>query len=468
MDITEKYIENYPAANHGLKIAVFYPNSYYLGMSNLGYQGLYHLLKKTGFWVNRFFYDPDKEKVVSPEDKFQFNDADIIFISQSYENDLINIIKAFSTKGIEHYADKRKSPKVIIGGAFPTMNQRVFKNLADYVLTGELELYEKQILSYCEDFPNSNLESLESRVDNKLNQPQYTRILSPNTGFSDTFLIEITRGCRFKCSFCTVPDLFGNLRSFTKEDLFLLIDKGLEHTKKIGLVSALTTDHPDLMDIINYINNRGAEAGFSSLRIEQIDYDFLKLIKENHQNILTIAPEVASAKLKKKIKKNIKEEKLYSLIENTHILKFKKIKLYFIIGFEEEDQTDLDAIIAMIKNIRKISLSFAKENKFMPEIILSINQFIPKALSPLSNEPFIDAKIINKKIQFLKKHLMPIGNISIRTDNTVENYLQWRISQGDETLLNQLIELISNQQVNSQKDLFKVLKKMKSLTESIQ
>ncbi|HEO65404.1 MAG TPA: radical SAM protein [Spirochaetes bacterium] len=370
---------------------------------------------------------------------------------------------------IDPRVDKRLSPFIGVGGAFPTMNPHLFIDTADLVFSGEYESYIDELLLFCSNIsPDAQGSKGFSWADadrmmgpfishkgkikgdtgtpspDTLKDPNYSHRITPHTTFSNTFLIEITRGCRFRCRFCTVPSLYGNLRSFTKESLFKAFDLGLSKTKQIGFVSALTTQHPDLKELIHYVNEREGKVSFSSLRIEEIDDEFLELIKANGQNILTIAPEVASQELKKKVRKSIKIARIFDLVDRSLTLRFKKFKFYFMIGFEEEEEKDLDAIIDLISHVREIALKRAKETRYMPEIILSINQFIPKLKTPLHGDPFIDQKIIKRKMAYLGKRLLPLGNIKINGDDYRENYIQWRLSHGDAELAKRIIDWVGD------------------------
>ncbi len=470
-DYQEIFIDPINYSKHGTRIAVLYPNTYYLGMSNLGFQGIfYHLLQSNIFRVSRFFYEPQNPyKTSSPENHFSLKQASIIFISLSFETDYINLIDILLVNGIEPQKIKRSYPLIGIGGAFPTMNPSFFSGIADLVFLGEYEDYLDKIIDFCSGIHQNKIQDNlilkqkaldifsnhiydKSTIDNanskmaypSLNQPSYTHILTNNTSFSNTFLIEITRGCTFRCRFCTVPTLYGKLRSFDMDKLLPVIDKGLLKTNKIGLVSALTTEYPELAYLVRYINNHGGLVTFSSLRLEQINDELLELIHINKQNILTIAPEVASQKLKRKIRKPIRIEKIFSLLHRAIPMGFKKIKFYFMIGFPEEDQQDLDDIISLMREVKFVLNTYAPQLKYMPELILSINQFIPKSMIPLSEEPFMDKKSFLDRLNYLKKQLILLGNIKINTDDYTENYLQWRISQGTDELALEMIPLIQN------------------------
>ncbi len=483
MDQIEELNVDIPQLKRGnIKIAILYPNEYYLGMSNLGLQGLYYqFIQSNEFHVNRFFYSSTSlHQVYSPENHFSLNQANIILVSQSFEVDFIHLVEILHEHNIEALTENRDWPFIGAGGAFPSLNPDFFLSVADIVFKGEFESYIEELKNFCVylarcqankdyllaeadklfgDFIVHSLSKQHNEVVTfpALTQPNYSHILTPHTSFANTFLLEITRGCRFNCHYCVVRGLYGKLRCFAKEDLLSMIDLGLSRTKKIGLISTLTTEHPDLKELVRYISDQGGEVGFSSLRLDQIDDELLDLIKTSNQSILTIAPEVASEKLQKKIRKQIKLEKIYDLFDRGLRLKFRKFKLYFMIGFVEEDEDDLKQMIALIKNLRAIALKHAKQLKFMPEIILSVNQFVPKPCSKLKSEPFLEQKVIEKKLKYLKKNLLPLGNISIKTDSYIDAYLQWRFGLADKKEAVKIIDFL--QEGRSKKALWHHIKR---------
>ena len=476
--VKETFVDDLVIENGRWKVGIIYPNTYYLGMSNLGFQGIYyHFVKGRDFHVNRYFYDIEEEKrVYSPEGEFGLSQAKVILVSQSYENDFFLLAEMLGLNGIEPLSEFRDGPLVLVGGAFSNSNPKFFLSLADVVFKGEYENYIQELIGICgEDFKGKAgfMDLAVGLIGDKymeyegkkeggggcsvggegkffvvkdsplfwkgLEVPNYTHILTEETSFSNNFLVEITRGCRFRCRFCNVPGLYGNLRVFKKEGLFEVFDLGLRRTNRIGLVSALTTQYPDLKELIYYVNERGGKVSFSSLRVEQVDDELIQLIRDNGQKILTIAPEAGSEKIKRKIKKSIKKDRVYGLVERAIELGFKKLKFYFIIGYEDEGLEDLDEMIEFVRYMRGLALKYTKRLKYMPQMILGINQLIPKPKTPFSEEVFLDYKSMKKRIRYLKRNLLNLGNIEMRIDNYQENYLQWRLAHGGEELGKRII-----------------------------
>ncbi len=443
-------------------------------MSNLGFQGLfYNLVKVRNLHINRFFFNPKKNKTISPEKDFNLNQAKIILISLSFELDFINIIKILTSNNINPHTNKRVDGFIGVGGIFANLNPDFCLAFADIIFMGEFECYISNIIELCLLSFNKNrygiIDLAHKVVENfiyrgsddkipicqPLKEPNFSNILTPNSSFSNTLLVEISRGCLFNCRFCIVPSIYGKIRFFDKNKLFKIFDMGLVKTSKVGLISTLTTEHPNLKEMVYYINKKGGKVSFSSLRVEDIDDELLSIIKDNGQNILTIAPEVASEKLKRKIRKFIKTETIINTFQRGIVKGIKKFKLYFIIGFEEENQEDLYSIVELVKSLRTMALSYTKELKYMPEIILSINQFIPKPHSKLEGEVFLNKVDIEKKIKYIKKLLLPLG-ITIKVDDYIKSFFQWYFGKGDKLTSTRIIDLIIEN--HSKKGLYRKIK----------
>ncbi|MDH4130003.1 MAG: hypothetical protein OEV44_14695, partial [Spirochaetota bacterium] len=157
------------------RIAIVYPNSYYVGMSNLGFQGLfYKFSSQDNFNVNRFFYDATSaKKVFSPENHFSLKQADIILISISFETDFIFFIEILLANGIETNVLKREAPFIGIGGVFPSLNPIFFINIVNIVFCGEFECYINELFMFCSSLESSkkiNMLDLYSNIENIFNK----------------------------------------------------------------------------------------------------------------------------------------------------------------------------------------------------------------------------------------------------------------------------------------------------------
>ncbi len=471
----ERWVYFYPQKKFhaSIKIAVIYPNSYEVGSCNLGFINLFHKLNlEHEFYVERFFFDKTNPQLtLSSTKKFNLKDADIILLSISYELDLMNFLSLLQVNGIEIERDKRQSDILIgAGGIFATLNPLIFCKYIDFVSVGEIENYLQHLIDSIKKIKNLSKESFvqkvssikniincsENIVEKKVEISSPEELLTPCSSayvneeqiFSNRFLIEISRSCKFRCSFCMVKDVYSTFKTYPADKILETVSLSSPVTNKVGLVSASTLDHPDIFKIVSEINRLGSEVSFSSLRADKITDDFLKLFKINKQKTLTLAPETASDKLRKIISKKITNEVLFSAIEKALQHNLTKFKLYYLIGLPEESDDDIYKIVETAKQLRKRFLLHAKEKKVMPQLILSVNQFIPKPYSKLCNHIPEDTKLIDKKVKLMKKHLLPLGNIKIEYYGSASGNIQWLLSNYcDEELLDKITTIIKEKRI---------------------
>ncbi len=460
LDIQEHFIYSYPIKyRKPLKIAVLYPNTYFIGMSNLGFQTLYHYLNLNSMLnISRFFFNEDDSKFIySPDKKFNLDQSDIIFVSQSFELDSLNFIKILVHNKIDPFKNHRKSyPIIIIGGVFPSINSEIYKDIVDITFKGELEVIIHDLNILLCKFTLYNkiqfIEELKTIIIKKNSKfqicniiensiPAHSAIISNHTTFNDTLLVEISRGCKYNCSFCLVTNLYKKFRSYNKNKILEIVRKGLKFTNKVGLVSALTTEYPDLKELILVINKIGCKVSFSSLRVDQIDDEILELLANNNQHTLTIAPETSSRKIKKNIGKNINNQKVFEIIEKSLKYGIKNIKIYFIIGFEFEDEETIDNNIEYIKKVKNVILKSPYNQGWIPHITVSISPFIPKPQTKMENVKMLDHNIIKKRIRRIKKEILPLGGITIKSESPKLSVIQSIISKGNSDVGKFLIDL---------------------------
>src|SRR5882672_3312851 len=138
---------------HGdrLRIALAFPNTYWVGMSNLGFQTMYRLFNADDDVVcERFFLPPKQEladliasraPLLTLESQTPVGDFDVIAFSVSFEWDYVNVLTLLRLAGIPRYAAERthRHPLVVVGGAVTFVNPEPLAPFADVIAAGEGE-----------------------------------------------------------------------------------------------------------------------------------------------------------------------------------------------------------------------------------------------------------------------------------------------------------------------------------------
>ena len=446
----EKYLYKYKKDKILLKAVILYPSSYKVGMSSLGYQWVYHLvLLRPDFHCERAFADSPGSRVKTTESGRTLSEFDCIFISISFETDIINIVNALAMEGL--LDKKKRGPVIIAGGIASAIIPLYLKEIADVIISGDADdlipevlkaLGDKSFIQYRDrneaflalkgkdgiyDPETLETPTLPYHCGNSLD-PVHSVIISDKAEFSSSGLIEVSKSCMFKCSFCLVSNVYGDYRHITKERIIAAAGRFLNKTGKLGLVAATLTNHPDFRYIISELNRMDFKLSFSAFRIEGLDDELLEKIIINENRTLVIAPETASENLKKAIGKYIPDEKIIDTVRRAARVGIKRLKLYFMIGLPEESTDDLDKMAEFVKEIRLASMENAAEFGYIPEIIVDINPLVPKPLTKMEGLPMENIAGLKRKIIYLKKRLHGLGRVFVIGESPKSALLQYKLS----------------------------------------
>ncbi len=441
-----------------LPIALVYPNSYYLGMSNLGVHAIYRLLNDHNDVIcERFFWEKDnREKYNAPvsiESRRPLTDFAVVAFSLSYELDYFNIVPILRAAGIPVYAADRdeRHPLVIAGGPCATANPLPVSPFFDCLCIGEAEPILPIILPVLsEDWRDRRTDLLRALsalpgIYTPALPPQTpiirqwakdldifpvtSVVLTRDTELGDLFLIEAERGCQRGCHFCLVNCIFSPMR-FRKPDILLKqAEKGLENRKRIGLVGPAVTDHPDIIGLLDGLLRRGAQLSISSLRIDSLSGEIIGKLARGNARTITVAPEAGSQRLRRLINKDIPESEILRVADIVGQNSFRNLKLYFMIGLPTETDEDIEELINLSLAVK------ARLDKHRSGARLSLNvaPFVPKAGTPFQWLPMASRETLNRRIALLKKRLPPRG-IILKTESPAWSRIQGVLSRGDERL----------------------------------
>ena len=460
-----------------IRFALVYPNRYHLGMSNLGFQSVYRLLNNYDHIVcERVFLPepaPQKQKPLRTfESGKRLTDADIIAFSLSFENDYPHILSILDQIGLPLRAEHRsdQDPLLLAGGVASFINPEPIAAFFDCFLIGEAEVMLPRFLDvfkrgnnkhatlisiarnvpgayvpsfYSVDYQRDGtiasfhpLEDVPPTVERMyLKDLTHTAtcstILTPDTTFDRTYLVEVGRGCPHGCRFCSAGFIYRPPRFRPISKLAENIDQGMSQTRRIGLVGSAVSDLPGIGDLCNQYIDADIRISFSSLRAEKISPELLSALKQSKVKTATIAPDAGSERMRKVINKGITEEAIVAAAEALVANGIPNLKLYFMIGLPTETIDDVDAIIGLCKKIKHGFLKSSRSRKRIGEITVSLNCFVPKPFTPFQWVAMDEVGSLKKKIQKVKNELKKTPNIRIHSDIPRWAYIQALLSRGD-------------------------------------
>jgi radical SAM superfamily enzyme YgiQ (UPF0313 family) len=467
-----------------LRVALAFPNTYFVGMSNLGFQTVYQLFNAHDDVVcERMFLPPKQQlkeqlasrtQLITLESQTLARDVDVIAFSVSFEWDYTNILTMLRLAGVPLRAADRgaRDPLVVIGGAITFVNPEPLAPFADVIAAGEGEdLVPKLVdgfrqggsrddllksLARQRGFYIPSFYGVEYRADGTIErfvpredtdapqavkkaalaatdtvEPPCTQIFTPDTEFGSRFLIEVVRGCANLCRFCWAGYNYLPVRPFPVDRILARAGAARAHSSHAGLVSIALCDHPEIERILSGLADMGYSISPASLRLDDLTEPIVRRLRESGERTLTIAPETGSDRLRRVINKTVTNDEILDRAELIFSSGIENLKLYYMIGLPTETDEDLVAIRDLTLQLREIMLKHAKGKGQIGRIIGSVNPLIPKPSTAYQWLPMEDPAIVEKKIQRLRSLTADIDNVFFNIKSERHSFYQALLSLGD-------------------------------------
>ncbi len=463
-------------------IALVYPNIYPVGMSNLGFQTVYHLLNGYDEVVCERVFLPAAESgenghpPVSVESARWLAEFDLIAFSISFENDYPNILNLLKQSGLPLIATRRdeRFPLLIAGGVTCFINPEPLSPFFDGFIIGEAEESIPSLVKWLVEYGNKQIPrkdrlfALAHQVPGayvpEFYQPEYhtdgtlaeflpledvpskirvphlsdlsthssrSTIITKHTTFENTVLIEVSRGCPHGCRFCSAgyiyrPPRFRDVAHIEKD---LMVGKA--QSDRVGLVGAAVSDLPEIEKLCSGSAAEGLQIGFSSLRADALSETLIDSLKKSGIKTATIAPDAGSQRLRNVINKGLTEKDILTAAERLVSHNIPNLKLYFMIGLPTETMADIDAIADLCKAVKLGFLNASRAKGKIGEITVSLSSFVPKPFTPFQWAAMDDVKQLKQKVKRIKKALGRVPNLKIYADMPRWSYIQALLSRGD-------------------------------------
>lgn len=476
----------YVTKPHGgrLRIALAFPNTYWVGMSNLGFQTVYRLFNSQPDIVcERVFLPPKQEltalmasgaPLVTLESQTPVNEFDVFAFSVSFEWDYVNVLTLLRLAGIRRWAHERtvRDPLIIVGGAVTFVNPEPLAPFADVIAAGEAEVLIPSLERAFRESTGRDalLRSLagergfyipsfyepQYRADGVLERyvtvpgvdapvpvrkaalkgadaldPPATSIFTPDTEFGSRFLVEVVRGCANLCRFCWAGYNYLPVRSFPADRILDLAREARVHASRAGLVSIALCDHPEIERILSGLLEMGYQISPASLRLDDLTDPIVKMLRESGEKSITIAPEAGSDRMRRVINKTVTNDEILDRADLIFRNGIENLKLYFMIGLPTETDEDLVGIRDLTVQLRDLMLKYARPRGHIGKIVGSVNPLIPKPGTAYQWLPMEDIAVTDRKIKRLRSLMADIDNVYFNIKSERHSYYQALLSLGD-------------------------------------
>jgi radical SAM superfamily enzyme YgiQ (UPF0313 family) len=439
----------------GIRVALVYPNLYAAGMSNLGFLLIYARINaRADALCERAFLSRDSRRRAPPpgagagsvnspfggrtlESGRPLSSFDIVALSLSYENDLLNVPAILAAGGVPPFREDRaasggRHPLIVAGGFSASLNPEPAGVFADIVVVGDGERavdllldrgpgsagdpgYRRELSTipgvyvpggYTPEYGESStadrasgllpalramdpLPGFPARVarevlDLRSLPPAPPVILSEETELGSMSLVETSRGCPGMCGFCAAAHACPSFREFPLDRVRAAVDAAWPYRRKIGLIGAAVLDWGPFRELAREILDRGGTVSPASVRADLVDGEIADILARSGHRTVALAPECGDARLRARVGKRVPDETFFSAAEVLARSGIVSFKLYFLLGLPGVTrEEEVGGIVRFLGTFRKRVLAVARGIGRMGVVTPVLSPFVPKPFTPL-------------------------------------------------------------------------------------
>ena len=473
-----------------IRLAFCFPDTYEIGMSNLGMSILYHTMNSLDYvWCERVFapwgdmYEEMKKAglpLYALESGDSVGEFDAVAFSIGYEMAYTTVLDMLDMAGIPlRSADRPALLPLVFAGGTACVNPEPMAPFMDLFVIGEGEEMNNELLELLhraklegwskheflvqasqiggvyvpglydvEYKDNGTIASITAKdgapervtkriVENLDASPFPTSPIVPSTEVvHDRVNLELFRGCVRGCRFCQAGHVYRPIRSKKPETL---IKQGIETLKNTGhqdvtLLSLSTSDYrplPELCDgLLDYCEGKSIGLSLPSLRADNFSMEIMERLQKVRKSGLTFAVEGGSQRLRDAINKNVTEEDLLNPCRIAFEGGWNSVKLYYMLGLPTETDEDIVGIAEMANQVLHCWRQYAKNKNRGVKITVSTSCFIPKPHSPFQWEAQISIEEYLRRVNLLRSSIVA-RNVTYNWHDAETSLIEAALSRGD-------------------------------------
>ena len=447
-----------------VNIAFCFPDTYEIGMSNVGMRILYGVMNEmAGVWCQRVFAPwGDMEAAMREkniplwalESRRSVKEFDMIAFTIGYEMCYTNIINMLRLSGVPVHASERKGlHNMVFAGGVCAFNPEPIAPFVDFFSLGEGEDITLEIVSlydrakaegwtketfllevskipgvyvpsfyehtYNEDGTLAEVKVLNGapkvitkRIIEDLDNAYWpTKMIVPSTEIvHDRANLEVFRGCIRGCRFCQAGFSCRPVRRKSADVLYRQAVETMEDSghNEVTLSSLSTSDYRQLKELtdqlIPYCQENNINLSVPSLRADNFSRELMEKLQTVRKSGLTFAPEAGTQRLRDVINKNLSEEEILTTCANAFAGGWNNVKLYFMLGLPTETDEDVLGIAELVYKVIKCWQANATNKKRGLRVHVATAYFVPKPHTPFQWEQQITPEEYLRRCKLLKSH----------------------------------------------------------------
>ena len=433
------------------RIALCYPSPYRAAMSSLGYQQIYRRMNAVPDIAADRAVLPDDvaaarragDPLLTLERQRPAGDYPLLAFSVAYELELAGLVDCLDLAGVPPLAADRddRHPLVVAGGPLTFSNPVPLAPFVDVIVLGEGDQLATDLVLAARDVgwrrdalvaalagrPGFYLPSVHGDQVPPIAQaddsclPARSQILTPDAELSDMFLTEAARGCSRGCTYCVMRrSTNGGMRVVPAAEVLAGIPA---IARRVGLVGAAVTDHPEIRAIVRGVVDGGREVGISSLRADKLDDELVGLLARGGYRTLTVAADGVSERMRRVVERSTTERHLLRTAELATRHGLGTVKIYMMVGVPGETDADVDELVRFAGALTALH----------PKVAFGVAPFVAKRHTPLDGTDFAGIDVVEDRLDRLRRGLGAYrGKALVRPTSARWAWVEYMLAQGDQ------------------------------------